>query len=86
MSPAPEFKSLIAETIIIVESALAAAESFVRHGIIPSLDIDEIVKFLDEAAELLAKVTQLSGVVGPIFPAQEAANDNYIVRWVHNDA
>jgi hypothetical protein len=76
MLPAPEFKSLIAEITIIVGSAHAAVESFVRRGAVPSLDIDEVVKFLDEAGELLAKVVHQSGVVGPIFPAREAANDN----------
>jgi hypothetical protein len=76
MLAALESKFLIAEITIIVESAHAAAESFVRHGIVPSLDIDAVVRFLNEAGDLLAKVTQLSAVVGPIFPAREVANDN----------
>jgi hypothetical protein len=57
-------------------SNAAAAESFVRHGIVPSPDIDEVVRYLDEAGELLAKMTQLSGGPGPILHTREAANDN----------
>jgi hypothetical protein len=81
MLPAPEFNSLIAEIIIIVESAHAVVESFARHRIVPSLDVDGIVRFLDEAGDLLVKAIQLGGGIGPIFHAR-AANDNDAVQCV----
>ena len=79
MLPAPEFNLLLAEITIMVESAQAAVESFARHRIVPSLDIDGIVMFLDQAGDLLANATQLSV---PPFHVRATANDNDVVQCV----
>lgn len=85
MLPASDFKVLIAEADIMVTAAHAAAQSFARHGVVPSQDIDEIIKYLDEAGELLAELTQLSGGAGIIFHGRVAANDDNFIHHMADD-
>lgn len=73
MLTAFEFKALLAEASISVEAAHLVARSFTRHRIVPSHDIDELIKLLDEASESLAKVTSAQAVEGRIFPTLESA-------------
>jgi hypothetical protein len=67
----------LSEARIAVESAIAVAEIVAQHEVVESLSFNQLVIYLHDAVEALARVE--SAPPKPqhtIFPTQEAANDH----------
>jgi hypothetical protein len=67
----------VAEARIAVESAIAVAEIVAHHEVVESLSFRQLVVYLHDAVEALAKAEgEPPEPQHTIFPTQEAANDH----------